>query len=85
MRASTILPAILAVVTTTQAALKTSIWIDQIPAYSALAPCAENKVSAVVRAQASGCGDAQQLTSFSCFCVDQSSYVVIYAADKAVD
>ncbi|KAF9695403.1 hypothetical protein EKO04_006659 [Ascochyta lentis] len=61
--------------TTVHAALKTSIWIDQLPAYSALAPCAENRVSAIVRAQASGCGDDQQLTSFSCFCIDQSSHM----------
>ncbi|KAF2621461.1 hypothetical protein BU25DRAFT_238105 [Macroventuria anomochaeta] len=70
-----IFPAVLAFITTTQAAIKTSIWIDQIPGYSALAPCAENRISAIVRAQASGCGDNQQLTSFSCFCIDQSSYM----------
>lgn len=75
MRPSTLLPAILALVTTTHAAMETSIYIDQIAAYSALAPCAENRVSAIVRAQASGCGDDQQLTSFSCFCIEQSSHI----------
>lgn len=75
MRPSTLLPAVLSILTTTQAAIKTSIYIDQIPAYSSLAPCAENRVSAVVRAQASGCGDEQQLTSFSCFCVEQYSHI----------
>lgn len=84
MRASTILPSLLALLTTTEAAIKTSIWIDQIPAYSALAPCAENRVSAVVRAQASGCGDDQQLTSFACFCVDQSSYAALHHATPAL-
>ena len=63
----------LAITTTVQAAGKTSIYIDQIPGYSALAPCAENRVSAIVRAQASGCVDVQALTSFSCFCLDQYS------------
>lgn len=73
MRASTFTVLFSALLTTTQAAIKTSIWIDQVPGYSALAPCAENRVSAIVRAQASGCGDNLQLTSFSCFCIDRSS------------
>ncbi|KAJ4986362.1 hypothetical protein SVAN01_08179 [Stagonosporopsis vannaccii] len=63
------------VLATVSAAIKTSIYIDQVPGYSALAPCAEDRVSAIVRAQASGCGDNQQLTSFSCFCIDQSSLI----------
>jgi hypothetical protein len=75
MRTSTLISAILSVVTTTHAAIKTSIYIDQLEAYSALPPCAENRVSAIVRAQASGCGDDQQLTSFNCFCVEQSSHI----------
>jgi hypothetical protein len=74
MRPSTLCTLSLAITTTVQAAGKTSIYIDQIPGYSALAPCAENRVSAIVRAQSSGCGDNQALTSFSCFCLDQSSY-----------
>jgi hypothetical protein len=55
------------------AAMKTSIYIDEIPGYSKLAPCAEERISAIVRAQASGCGDDMQLTSFSCFCIDHST------------
>jgi len=74
MRSSIFLPAVFA---TAIAAIKTSIYIDQVPGYSALAPCAEDRVSAIVRAQASGCGDNMQLTSFSCFCIDQSSCVVL--------
>ncbi|KAF1967468.1 hypothetical protein BU23DRAFT_291142 [Bimuria novae-zelandiae CBS 107.79] len=57
----------------TEAALKTNIYIDQVPLYSKLASCAEDRVSAIIRAQASGCGDDMQLTSFACFCVDSSS------------
>ena len=75
MRSSTLLPAVLSIIMITYAAIQTSIYIDQIPAYSSLAPCAENRVSAIVRAQASGCGDKQQLTSFSCFCIEQSSHI----------
>ncbi|CAI6338263.1 unnamed protein product [Periconia digitata] len=58
---------------TSISARKTSIYIDQIPQYSKLPPCAENRLSAIVRAQSSGCGDNQGLTSFSCFCLDQST------------
>ncbi|PSN74965.1 hypothetical protein BS50DRAFT_581715 [Corynespora cassiicola Philippines] len=54
-------------------AKKTSIYIDQIPLYSSLEPCAQDRMSAIIRAQASGCGDERQLTSFSCFCIDNSS------------
>ncbi|PVI07915.1 hypothetical protein DM02DRAFT_666382 [Periconia macrospinosa] len=54
-------------------ARKTSIFIDQIPLYSKLPECAENRISAIVRAQSSGCGDSQALTSFECFCIDQST------------
>ncbi|CAG8983429.1 hypothetical protein HYALB_00000598 [Hymenoscyphus albidus] len=64
----------LALLVTTSTAVKTSIFIDQIPNYSLLPSCAEDRVSAIIRAQASGCGDDQQLTSFSCFCVDMSTY-----------
>ncbi|KAH6644852.1 hypothetical protein C7974DRAFT_28876 [Boeremia exigua] len=74
MRLSPLAPG-LALLAASAAAVKTSIYINEIAGYSALAPCAENRVSAIVRAQASGCGDAQQLTSFSCFCIDQSSHI----------
>ncbi|KAL5380667.1 hypothetical protein DPSP01_007728 [Paraphaeosphaeria sporulosa] len=55
------------------AAVKTHIYIDQIPIYTKLASCAQDRISAIVRAQASGCGDDTQLTSFACFCIDSSS------------
>ncbi|KAF1960001.1 hypothetical protein CC80DRAFT_501292 [Byssothecium circinans] len=57
----------------TVSAMKTSIFIDQISAYSKLPGCAQDQLSAIIRAQASGCGDNQQLTSYSCFCIDQST------------
>ncbi|KAF2448868.1 hypothetical protein P171DRAFT_481908 [Karstenula rhodostoma CBS 690.94] len=56
-----------------EAAVKTHIYIDQIPIYTKLASCAQDRISAIVRAQASGCGDDTQLTSFACFCIDSSS------------
>lgn len=56
-----------------EAAGKTHIYIDQIPLYTRLQLCAQDQVSAIVRAQASGCGDDTQLTSFACFCIDSSS------------
>ena len=56
---------------------KTSIYIDKVPAYSSLEQCAQSRVSAIVRAQASGCGDDMALTSFSCFCIDSSRYVAM--------
>lgn len=66
------------------AAGKTSIYIDQIPLYSKLPECAEGRLSAIVRAQYSGCGDDMSLTSFSCFCIDSSSYVnSVLAANSA--
>ncbi|KAF2740778.1 hypothetical protein EJ04DRAFT_165053 [Polyplosphaeria fusca] len=55
------------------AVIKTSIYIDQVVLYNALPPCAQDPLSAIVRAQFSGCGDAMQLTSFSCFCLESSS------------
>ncbi|KAF2119925.1 hypothetical protein BDV96DRAFT_683494 [Lophiotrema nucula] len=66
---------ILSFVTTAQATgpPKTSIYIDQIPLYNELPQCAQDPVSAIIRAQSSGCGDDQQLTSFSCFCVQGSA------------
>ncbi|KAF2646659.1 hypothetical protein P280DRAFT_512821 [Massarina eburnea CBS 473.64] len=55
------------------AAGKTHIYIDQIPIYPSLRPCAQDRVSAIIRAQASGCGDDTQLTSFACFCINSST------------
>jgi hypothetical protein len=56
---------------------KTSLFIDRVPGYSSLGQCAQARVSAVVRAQASGCGDDMAMTSFSCFCVDSSRCVIV--------
>jgi hypothetical protein len=55
------------------AAGETSIWINQIPLYSSLAPCALDRVSAIIRDQASGCNDDSAHTSFACFCIESSS------------
>ena len=55
------------------AAGKTHIYIDQIALYPSLDTCVQDRLSAIIRAQASGCGDDRQLTSFACFCVDSST------------
>lgn len=68
-----------------EAALKTHIYIDQVPIYSKLAPCAQDRISAIVRAQSSGCGDDMQLTSFACFCVDSSSEFASVISTAVVD
>jgi hypothetical protein len=52
---------------------KTPIYIDQVPIYTKLASCAQERVSVIVRDQSSGCGDDSQLTSFVCFCLDSST------------
>ncbi|KAF1947376.1 hypothetical protein EJ02DRAFT_88587 [Clathrospora elynae] len=52
---------------------ETSIWIDEIPLYTQLAACAQDRISAIVRAQSSGCNDDSAHTSFACFCIQQSS------------
>jgi hypothetical protein len=52
---------------------ETSIWINEIPLYSSLAPCASDRISAIIRAQKSGCNDDSAHTSFACFCIDSSS------------
>lgn len=68
-----------------EAALKTHIYIDQVPIYSKLASCAQDRLSAIVRAQSSGCGDEMQLTSFACFCVDSSSEFASIISTAVVD
>ncbi|KAF2192568.1 hypothetical protein K469DRAFT_314048 [Zopfia rhizophila CBS 207.26] len=55
------------------AAGKTSIFIDQVPAYAELPECAEGPLSTIVRAMSSGCGDNNALTSFNCFCMESNS------------
>ncbi|KAB2579211.1 Glycosyl transferase [Lasiodiplodia theobromae] len=52
----------------------TKNYIDTISGYIELSTCAEGVLSTVVRAQQSGCGDNQALTSYTCFCTDSSSY-----------
>ncbi|KAK4198894.1 hypothetical protein QBC40DRAFT_88549 [Triangularia verruculosa] len=49
------------------------IFINQVPAYSHLPPCAEAPLSNVVRNMVSGCGDGGRTTSFDCFCVSSST------------
>ncbi len=44
------------------------IFINQVPAYSALPACAEAPLSNIVRNMASGCGDGGRTTSYACFC-----------------
>jgi hypothetical protein len=68
-----VLPLLSALFGWVQAQGKTHIYIDQVPLYSSLRQCAQDRISAIVRAQASGCGDEMQLTSFSCFCIDSST------------
>ncbi|PVI04360.1 hypothetical protein DM02DRAFT_692822 [Periconia macrospinosa] len=62
-----------AIIPLASAAGKTHIYIDEIPLYTSLQQCAQDRVSAIVRAQELGCGDNMQLTSFSCFCIDSST------------
>ncbi|KAK0662472.1 hypothetical protein QBC41DRAFT_285195 [Cercophora samala] len=49
------------------------IFINQVPAYSQLPPCAEAPLSNVIRNMVSGCGDGGRTTSYSCFCVSSSA------------
>ncbi|KAK3369635.1 hypothetical protein B0T24DRAFT_722478 [Lasiosphaeria ovina] len=49
------------------------IYIDKVPGYSQLPPCAEVPVSTIVRDMERGCGDGGRYTSFSCFCTASSS------------
>ncbi|KAL5320330.1 hypothetical protein ACEPPN_011131 [Leptodophora sp. 'Broadleaf-Isolate-01'] len=43
-------------------------WIDDVPGYTLLAPCAERRLSVIVRDMSSGCGLS---TSSSCFCTTE--------------
>ena len=54
---------------------RTSNYIDTISGYGDLSTCAENVLSTIVRAQSSGCGDNNALTSYTCFCTDSSSFM----------
>jgi hypothetical protein len=50
-----------------------SVFIDLIPAYKHLPPCAEVPLSTIVRDMDLGCGDGGKTTSWSCFCSTSSS------------
>ncbi|KAK4174863.1 hypothetical protein QBC36DRAFT_191281 [Triangularia setosa] len=49
------------------------IFINQVPEYSELPPCAEAPLSNVVRNMVSGCGDGGKTTSYNCFCASSST------------
>ena len=55
-------------------ALSQSIYINNVPGYSALPPCAEVPLSLIVRDMVDGCGDGGHITSYSCFCTASSSH-----------
>jgi hypothetical protein len=55
-------------------ALSQSIFINNVPEYTALPSCAEVPVSMIVRDMDAGCGDGNQTTSYSCFCTASSSH-----------
>ncbi|EOD48344.1 hypothetical protein UCRNP2_4914 [Neofusicoccum parvum UCRNP2] len=52
---------------------ETKIWINQVDGYSKLVPCAQDPLSTIVRGMASGCGDDNSYTSYTCFCTGSSS------------
>lgn len=49
------------------------VFINLIPAYKGLPPCAEVPLSTIVRDMNLGCGDGGKTTSWSCFCSASSS------------
>lgn len=51
------------------------VFIDLIPAYRQLPPCAEVPLSTIVRDMNLGCGDGGKITSWSCFCSASSSQI----------
>lgn len=55
---------------------ETKNWINTVPGYSQLVPCAEHPLSTVVRGMSQGCGEnAESITSYTCFCTLSSSYM----------
>ncbi|KAK8031843.1 hypothetical protein PG990_001577 [Apiospora arundinis] len=52
------------------------IFINNLPGYQALPPCAESPVNTIVRIMSSGCGDNKRTTSYSCFCTASSAKFV---------
>jgi hypothetical protein len=63
------------------------LFINQLPEYSALAPCTEVPVSTVVRITSDGCGDGSQTISYHYFCRTSSSYFssLIGSRDRTPD
>lgn len=55
------------------AQIPTSIFINIMPGWYSLDPCAEQPLSTIVRDMLSGCGDNSGTTSFSCFCSASST------------
>lgn len=55
---------------------ETKVYINTVPGYSQLVPCAEHPLSTVVRGMSQGCGEnADDITSYTCFCTLSSSYM----------
>jgi hypothetical protein len=53
--------------------LTQKIYIDSIPGYSSLSPCASTPLSTIVHDMASGCTEGGKTSSYSCFCTASSS------------
>lgn len=55
---------------------ETKNYINTVPGYSQLVPCAEHPLSTVVRGMSQGCGENwTAITSYTCFCTLSSSYM----------
>lgn len=55
---------------------ETKNYINTVPGYSQLVPCAVVPLSSVVRGMSQGCGEnAEAITSYTCFCTLSSSYM----------
>lgn len=55
---------------------ETKVYINTVPGYSQLVPCAEHPLSTVVRGGSKGCGENfDAITSYTCFCTLSSSYM----------
>lgn len=52
------------------------IFIDELPGYKALPPCAERPVHTIVKDMSLGCGDHKRTTSYDCFCTSSSTKFV---------
>ncbi|KAK8092467.1 uncharacterized protein PG998_014952 [Apiospora kogelbergensis] len=50
------------------AILAQRFFIDDLPGYKSLPPCAEQPIKIIVKYMSSGCGDHKKTTSYSCFC-----------------